>query len=62
MPSISVKLPPDILHLLRTTGLSSRRVAELLRCGPRQACHLLKAAGAKPSTNGAPVKWKMGAE
>lgn len=66
---ITVKLPDPILTALRTTGLTTHRTtgltthraAELLGVGPRQAAHLMRKAGAKPSHN-VLGKWRMGAE
>lgn len=61
MTAISVRLSPEILHQLRTTGLTSAAAADLLGVGPRQACRLLRAAGATQGTSGGPMqKWKMG--
>lgn len=45
--TITVRLPPAILSLLRTTGLTAARAAEILEVGQRQAAHLLKKSGAK---------------
>lgn len=58
---ITVRLPDPILTALRTTGLTTKRVAELLGCKDRQATFLLRKAGAKPSHN-VLGKWRMGAE
>jgi hypothetical protein len=56
--TITVRLSDDILHKLRTTGLTSARAGELLGVGPRQAEHLLKRSGAIKGTN-TPKKWRL---